>query len=43
LATSAALVLLEHGYHVKKHYEGIAAWETLQWPEEEFPFGDSVA
>jgi rhodanese-related sulfurtransferase len=43
LATSAALVLLEHGYHVKELYGGIAAWETLQMPEEEFPHADNVA
>ena len=35
LATSAALVLLEHDYRVKELYGGIAAWETLRMPEEE--------
>ena len=33
LATSAALVLLEHGYRVKELYGGIGAWETLHLPE----------
>jgi rhodanese-related sulfurtransferase len=35
LATSAALILLEHGYRVKELYGGIAAWEVLRMPEEE--------
>jgi len=43
LATSAALVLLEHGYHVKELYGGIAAWETLRMPEEELPIAGKVA
>ena len=43
LATSAALALLEHGFHVKELYGGIAAWETLRMPEEELPHADKVA
>jgi rhodanese-related sulfurtransferase len=43
LATSAALVLLEHGYRVKELYGGIAAWETLRMPEEDLPPADKVA
>lgn len=35
LATSAALVLLEHGYRVKELYGGVAAWKTLHLPEEQ--------
>lgn len=42
LATSAALVLLKHGYHVKELYGGIAAWEALRMPEEELPNADAV-
>ncbi|MDR3468969.1 MAG: rhodanese-like domain-containing protein [Xanthobacteraceae bacterium] len=42
LATSAALVLLEHGYQVKELYGGIGAWETLRLPVEELPAVDSV-
>ncbi|MDR3510170.1 MAG: rhodanese-like domain-containing protein [Caulobacteraceae bacterium] len=37
LATTAALILLEHGYRVKELYGGIAAWETLRLPEEQMP------
>ncbi len=37
LATSAALILIEHGLRVKELYGGIAAWETLRMPEEEMP------
>jgi rhodanese-related sulfurtransferase len=33
LATSAALVLIEHDYRVKELYGGIAAWEALHLPE----------
>jgi rhodanese-related sulfurtransferase len=44
LATSAALVLLEHGHRVKELYGGIAAWETLRMPQEELgPASDSAA
>jgi len=35
LATSAALVLLEHGYRLKELYCGIAAWQTFRMPVEE--------
>ncbi len=38
LATSAALILLEHGHSVKELYGGIAAWETLRMPEEELDY-----
>jgi rhodanese-related sulfurtransferase len=34
LATTAALVLLEHGYRVKELYGGVAAWQALRMPEE---------
>ncbi|WOF45002.1 hypothetical protein KNJ79_09070 [Sphingopyxis indica] len=37
LATSAALVLLEHGLRVKELYGGVAAWETLRLREDEMP------
>ena len=43
LATSAALVLLEHGYSIKELYGGIAAWETLRMPEEEVAHTDNAA
>ncbi len=43
LITSSALVLLEHGYRVKELYGGIAAWETLRFPEEELGSADSAA
>jgi rhodanese-related sulfurtransferase len=43
LATSAALVLLEHGHRVKELYGGIAAWETLRMPEEELGQADNAA
>jgi rhodanese-related sulfurtransferase len=42
LATSAALVLLEHGYQVKELYGGIAAWETLRMPEEALPLASTA-
>jgi rhodanese-related sulfurtransferase len=34
LATTAAVVLLEHGYRVKELYGGVAAWHTLRLPEQ---------
>lgn len=34
LATSAALVLLEHGYRVKELSGGVAAWQVLHLPQE---------
>lgn len=37
LATSSALILLEHGLRVKELYGGIAAWEILRMPEEAMP------
>jgi rhodanese-related sulfurtransferase len=37
LATSAALILIEHGLRVKELYGGIAAWETLRMPEQAMP------
>jgi rhodanese-related sulfurtransferase len=43
LATSSALVLLEHGYRVKELYGGIAAWKTLRMPEEELGQADNAA
>jgi rhodanese-related sulfurtransferase len=43
LATSAALVLLEHGYRVKELYGGIGAWEALRLPEQELPSTDNAA
>lgn len=33
LATSAANLLIKHGYRVKELNGGIAAWETLRLPE----------
>ena len=43
LATSAALVLLGHGYRVKELYGGIGAWEMLRMPEEELTHADDAA
>jgi rhodanese-related sulfurtransferase len=43
LATSSALVLLQHGYGVKELYGGIAAWEALHLPEEELSPTDFAA
>jgi rhodanese-related sulfurtransferase len=34
LATTAALVLLGHGYRVKELYGGVAAWQALDLPVE---------
>jgi rhodanese-related sulfurtransferase len=34
LATTAALVLLSHGYRVKELYGGVTAWQTLHLPQE---------
>jgi rhodanese-related sulfurtransferase len=34
LATTAAIILLEHGYRVKELYGGVAAWQILHLPEE---------
>lgn len=34
LTTSAALVLLEHGYRVKELSGGVAAWQVLHLPQE---------
>jgi rhodanese-related sulfurtransferase len=34
LATTAALVLLEHGYRVKELYGGVAAWQALKLPQQ---------
>jgi rhodanese-related sulfurtransferase len=33
LATSAAVVLIDHGYRVKELYGGVKAWKTLRLPE----------
>jgi rhodanese-related sulfurtransferase len=35
LATTAAIILLEHGYRVKELYGGVAAWQSLHLPEEQ--------
>jgi rhodanese-related sulfurtransferase len=37
LATTSALILLEHGYRVKELFGGVAAWKTLRLPEEAVP------
>ena len=34
LATTAAVVLVDHGYRVKELFGGVAAWRTLHLPEE---------
>lgn len=34
LATTAALVLLDHGYRVKELSGGVAAWQVLNLPQE---------
>jgi rhodanese-related sulfurtransferase len=34
LATTAAVVLLEHGFRVKELYGGVAAWRALRLPEQ---------
>jgi rhodanese-related sulfurtransferase len=33
LATSAAVVLIDHGYSVKELWGGVKAWKTLRLPE----------
>lgn len=33
LATSAAVVLIDHGYRVKELYGGVKAWKSLHLPE----------
>jgi len=35
LATTAALVLLEHGYRVQELHGGVAAWQALHLPRQE--------
>ena len=35
LATTAAVVLLDHGYRVKELFGGVAAWQALHLPEEQ--------
>jgi rhodanese-related sulfurtransferase len=34
LATTAAVVLADHGYRVKELFGGVAAWQVLHLPEE---------
>jgi rhodanese-related sulfurtransferase len=34
LATTAVVVLVDHGYRVKELFGGVAAWRTLHLPEE---------
>ena len=35
LATTAAVVLVDHGYRVKELFGGVAAWQALHLPEEQ--------
>ena len=34
LATTAGVVLVDHGYRVKELFGGVAAWQVPQLPEE---------
>ncbi|MGP0091416.1 MAG: rhodanese-like domain-containing protein [Xanthobacteraceae bacterium] len=43
LATTAALVLVDHGYRVKELFGGVAAWKTLHLPEEAVPATAPIA
>jgi rhodanese-related sulfurtransferase len=43
LATTAAIILLEHGYRVKELYGGVAAWQSLHLPEEQLALETNVA
>jgi rhodanese-related sulfurtransferase len=42
LATTAAIILLEHGYRVKELYGGVAAWQSLHLPEEQLALETNV-
>jgi rhodanese-related sulfurtransferase len=42
LAAASALVLLEHGYRVKELYGGVAAWGTLNLPQQNITAGSST-
>lgn len=43
LATTSALILLDHGYRVKELFGGVAAWKTLHLPEEIVPAADAAS
>ena len=43
LATTSALILLEHGYRVKELFGGVAAWKTLHLPEEIVPATEATS